>query len=172
MPSQFEKKLQNRMLNRLGLPTHDNPSGFIELFARAIENHDDFRRFLVTCEPRQRYDMYESLRPHLKFNAYALDVYMAQAAQEAEAKQLPIWDGERLLGYVPFEMRTLLKLSIPTEGLTAERLQQAFKYFMRDVPEEFLNYAIYKIHIVHVNGVERMQFSAGVYENGEALRIQ
>lgn len=165
-----EKRLQNRMLKRLGLPTHADPNGLLVLFGQAIQNHDDLRRFMQSVEERERHDFYVSIRPHLRFTPLPEDVYVAQIKQAAEAAQWPIMDKHgNLRAYQPFEMRTLHKVDIPIPE-SAERLCQAFKYFRRNLVAD--GPIFYKVHIIRVNGEARMQFTAGVYENGKPVRIQ
>lgn len=172
MQTRQEKKAINRMLKNHGLPTLEAPSGLMEALGRQVMNHEHFRSLLVRCEPNERNNMYESLKPHLRFTPHPLDVYIAQAGQDAEARQLPIWDGEKLSAYNPFEMKTLYKRDIAIEGLTGERLAQAFRYFQQDIPDDLRNLVIYKIHIIEINGKERMQLSAGIFINGKPRRIQ
>jgi hypothetical protein len=47
---------------------------------------------LNKCDPAGRRNMYEALKPNLRFEAKPLDVYLADIAIDAEARQLPTVD--------------------------------------------------------------------------------
>jgi hypothetical protein len=93
MLSAQEKTAINRLLAQNGLATLDDPGlvnqlGF--LMSQAIRNHGDFRAMLNRCEPSERCNLYESMKPYLRFNVKPLDVYVAELGMMAEAKRLPI----------------------------------------------------------------------------------
>lgn len=89
MRSLGEREQINNFLGRKGLATLDNPGGMVQQLGYLIQGHEHCRQLLVKCEPAERHNMYESLRPHLRFEAKPLDVYIAEAGQKAEAEQLP-----------------------------------------------------------------------------------
>jgi hypothetical protein len=167
-----EQKALNRILHNHGIASLDNPGECMRGLATRIKDHDHFKSILARLEPELRQHCYDSIAPNIKrFTPYPLDKYIALAAMDADHQQLPAWDGDKFVAYNPFSMRTLFKRDIPLEAIA--RLAQAFTYFVQDFERDFPGVEpIYKVHIIKVNGVERMQFSAGVFINGEAQRIQ
>jgi len=90
------------LLGRSGLATLDNPQGMVQQLGFLVRDHEHFRALLARCYPEYRWAMYESLRPHLRFEAKPLDVYISEAAQEAERRQLPMVDADgQLHPYTP-----------------------------------------------------------------------
>lgn len=75
-------------LRRHGLPTDFRVC--IAQLAKTIRDHAHFERLLTSAEPDFRLDFYETVRPHLKFEAWPLDRYVASAGQKAEREQLPV----------------------------------------------------------------------------------
>ena len=86
-----EKHFCEKLLRRFGLPSMDR-QGFMEAIAQLVDGHDHFRELLTGCEPDQRHEMYEALRPHLRFEPKPLDVYLSEAGAIAERMQLPTWN--------------------------------------------------------------------------------
>jgi hypothetical protein len=88
-----EKAQINRLLASNGLGTLDDP-GLVPqlgyLMSQAIRDHGDFRTMLNRCEPGGRRNLYESMRPYLRFEVKPLDVYLAELGEIAERKRLPI----------------------------------------------------------------------------------
>lgn len=62
----------------------------IAQLAGTIRDHNHFQRLITETEPAMRHSFYDSVRPHLKFRAKPLDVYIAEAGQMAEREQLPM----------------------------------------------------------------------------------
>lgn len=90
----------NHYLMRHGLGGLTDPN-LIHQLAFLVRNHDHFRQLLVVQEPQHRHDMYEAMRPHLRFQAKPLDVYIAEAAAnfaaaESRAKPLEVEAEEAL----------------------------------------------------------------------------
>jgi len=81
----------NQLLGAHGFGQLDD-RGLIPQLAYCVRDHDHFRDLLKVCDPLERKNMYESLRPYLRFQAKPLDVYIAEAGAEAERRQLPRWD--------------------------------------------------------------------------------
>ena len=52
---------------------------------------------LRACEPMLRREMYEAMRPHLRFPALPLEDYILGAKAHAEAAELPVMDEEGFL---------------------------------------------------------------------------
>lgn len=73
------------LLRRRGLPTNINDA--IKMLAGTIRDHKHLETILTSCPPEDRHDLYESIRPHLKFFAWPLDRYVASAGQRAEREQ-------------------------------------------------------------------------------------
>lgn len=173
MQDRAEKRRINHILANHGLPSLDAPRGLMEALGGKIRDHEHLRSLLIRCEPKERQSMYDSLKAHLKFSPLPLDVYIARSADLAERKQLPIIreDGS-FAEYRPMEFKTFWSTVIKLSIMSAERLQQAWRYLMRDIPEDKQDQAIFKTHLVSKDGEEYLRISAGLYVNGEAMRIQ
>lgn len=65
-----------------------------------VQDHLHFTELLRACEPNLRREMYEAMRPHLRFPALPLDWYDMEAKARAEAAQLPLMDGSGLKPYM------------------------------------------------------------------------
>ena len=68
----------------------DFGSAIAHLSRSYVRNHEHFSRLLTEMEPSLRQEMYESMRPHLKFEAWPFDKYISHAKEAAEREQLPI----------------------------------------------------------------------------------
>lgn len=86
-----KQKAVNRLLGEAGLGQLSDP-GLIPQLASFVRDHAHFRSLLVACEPEHRYDMYQALAPRLAFKARTLDEYIAEARNDAAARQLPTVD--------------------------------------------------------------------------------
>lgn len=91
MRSQNESNAINRVLKARGLPQLDE-SGATQALARLVEDHKHFEELLRACEPTLRREMYEAMRPHLRFPAAPLDFYVSAAGEHAAAAELPVMD--------------------------------------------------------------------------------
>ncbi len=87
-----ETRAINHFLRNRGFAGLDEPGALMQQLGFCVADHDAFRSLLTRCEPVERRNMYEALKPHLRFEAKALDVYLAEAGAIAEAKQLPTTD--------------------------------------------------------------------------------
>jgi hypothetical protein len=95
----------NHYLGTHGLGRLEDGAGLVAQLAFLVRSHEQLRAMLVTCEAEERREMYEALRPNLRFEAKPLDVYMAEAGQEAEARQLPVVGEDGMLHpYTPPEV--------------------------------------------------------------------
>jgi hypothetical protein len=81
----------NRVLKAWGLGSIDEP-GTLAQMAYLVDGHQHFMTLLRACEPRFRRDMYESMRPHLRFTPKALEDYVVTAKEDAAARELPVLD--------------------------------------------------------------------------------
>lgn len=93
MPDEREKRIVNQALMSAGLGKLDDPGlirqiGFI--VSKTVTDHDSFRVLINRCAPEERRNMYEALKPYIRFELKPLDVYIAETMAEAEAKQLPV----------------------------------------------------------------------------------
>jgi len=79
-------KRMNAYLGKHGFSPLTDPNVIPQL-ALMISDHERFRKLLVTVEPDKRLEAYEALRPHLRFEAKPLDVYVAEAADIAARSQ-------------------------------------------------------------------------------------
>jgi hypothetical protein len=178
MQNRAEKRRINKGMQRLGRPTMDAPSAFLDAFAMDIRDHDHFRSLLSRCEPQERQSMYDSLVYRIRrFKPLPLDNYIAQSADLAERKQLPtIGTDGKFHAYRPAEFKTLWSTVILLRSMTHERLMQTMRNLERDIPDEQRDQVIYKAHNVFRSEAwgkdEYLRISAGIYENGEAQRIQ
>ncbi len=86
-----EASAMGALLRRRGLPS--DLSEAVKMLARTvIRDHKHLQTILTTCDPADRRDFYEALRPHLPFIAKPLDVYIAEAGQMADREKLPVLD--------------------------------------------------------------------------------
>jgi len=86
--NQKTKAFVDRQLRRFGVHSINDA---IAALARTIRDHKHLETFLTSIDSQQdRQDVYESIRPHLRFTPKPLDVYVASAGQMAEREQLPI----------------------------------------------------------------------------------
>ena len=86
----------NRVLKAWGLPSLGAPD-VVPALGGIIQDHAHFAELLRACEPVLRREMYEALRPHLRFPAWPLEDYVIQAKQHAEAAGLPVMDEQGFL---------------------------------------------------------------------------
>jgi hypothetical protein len=69
----------------------------IAAMGRLVRDHRHLERLLTEAGPEIRQELYDALRPNLRFSAHPLDWYVAQAQQRAEREQLPTLDAEGAL---------------------------------------------------------------------------
>jgi hypothetical protein len=94
--SEQESSVINRVLKARGMPTLDRP-GVVAALACQVQDHAHFMELLRACEPMLRREMYEAMRPHLRFPALPLEDYILGAKAHAEAAELPVMDEEGFL---------------------------------------------------------------------------
>lgn len=92
MRSEQERRQINHFLGRAGLGQIEEAGPLVQQLAFMVRDEAHFRSLLTRCDPEQRRGMYEAMRPHLRFTPKPLDVYVAEAAQDAEIRQLPTID--------------------------------------------------------------------------------
>jgi hypothetical protein len=92
MRSAHERQQINQFLGRAGLAQLDEAGPLVQQLAFMVRDEAHFRSLLTRCDPEQRRGMYEAMVPHLRFTAKPLDVYVAEAARDAEIRQLPTVD--------------------------------------------------------------------------------
>ena len=68
----------------------DMGAAIAHLASGYVRDHDHFSRLLTEMEPPLRHEMYEVMRPHLRFEAWPLDQYIAHAGEMAEREKLPV----------------------------------------------------------------------------------
>ena len=119
----------NRILRSAGLSTTSEPFALCAQLGYLVRDHAHFQSLLLACDPAQRRDMYEALRPHLRFVPKALDVYMAEAAIDAAARRLPVMgeDGKLHEYKVPevFSEETIGILDEMESKIAAEDMETA-----------------------------------------------
>lgn len=86
-----EENAINRVLKARGMPTLDEP-GVLMALAYQVQDHTHFMELLRACDPALRRDMYESMRPYLRFIAKPLEDYIIASKEHAEAAELPLMD--------------------------------------------------------------------------------
>lgn len=97
----LDERAVNQMLMSNGLGKLDDPGlipqlGF--LVSHVVRSHEQFRELVNRCEPSTRPLMYEALKPYVRaFEPRPLDVYIAELADLAERKQLPIVNADGTL---------------------------------------------------------------------------
>jgi len=100
------------ILRRAGLPSDIGEA--IAALAKTIRDHKHFETQLTSTDAESRQMLYDALRPHLRFEAKPLDVYVASAGQMAEREQLPVLgEGGKLLPFRPAQdvMTAVLSIS-------------------------------------------------------------
>lgn len=85
-----EKKRINNFLGHRGFATLDDPAHMVQQMGFCVRDHEHFRQMLTACDGIERQNMYNALKPNLRFEAKPLDVYLSEAGDLAERKQLPI----------------------------------------------------------------------------------
>lgn len=85
--SQLEAGFLKKALRTRGLPEDFGQA--IAFLAGQIRDHDHLAQMLTSMEAADRVDFLESVRPHLKFRAKPLDVYVSAMGQRAEREQWP-----------------------------------------------------------------------------------
>ena len=85
-----------------------------------VEDHQHLTELLRACDPALRRDMYEALRPNLRFPARPLEDYIIAAKAHAEAAELPVMDEQGFLHpYSAGSVGTIPTIEIPTMELRA-----------------------------------------------------
>jgi hypothetical protein len=79
-------KQLDRALKQTGFGGIDDPN-LAHQVGFCIRDHEHFRQVLTAVEPNNRVAAYETLRPYLRFEAKALDIYIAEAADLAGRKE-------------------------------------------------------------------------------------
>lgn len=85
-------KTLDRALKNRGFGGLEDPQ-IIHQLAFCVRDHEHFRTLLTACLPDKRTVMFETMRPHLNFEAKPLDVYLAESAEMAahrESDQSPL----------------------------------------------------------------------------------
>jgi hypothetical protein len=101
------RQIIRKVLDTCGLEDVASAHELFQHIAAQCESHDDFRKLIDKTEPAQRVRAYETLKPHLRFEAKPLDVYIAENQNEAERKQLPIVTADgKLAEFKKPEIRT------------------------------------------------------------------
>ncbi len=83
-----ERQKVNHQLKRLGFGGLQDRNLFAQI-ATIYRTHESFRGLLMSTAPDQRRIAYESLKPHLCFEAKPLDQYAREVHEKAEREQ---WD--------------------------------------------------------------------------------
>lgn len=94
--NQTERRKLDNQLIVMGLHKLEDPR-LLPALGQLVPNHQFFRSLLNECVPEKRREMYEALRPHLKFQPKPLDVYMAELttkASEIASRAEPIVVGD------------------------------------------------------------------------------
>lgn len=83
-----ESRFLKKALTKFGISLNINEA--IAALASTIRDHAHLQRLVTETEPSMRQAFYDSVRPHLKFRAKPMDVYIADAKAMAEREQLPV----------------------------------------------------------------------------------
>ena len=106
----------NRFLGNRGLATLDNPAGLCMQIGFLVEDEEHFMQLLNRCEPQHRTEMYESLKPHLRFQPRPLDVLIAELGMQAEIEKLPTVDADgKFHAYRTPEIQTTVERVVEEE---------------------------------------------------------
>jgi hypothetical protein len=103
------RKTINTYLGNRGLATLDEPQGLMAQLGYLVDDDQHFKGLINKCAPEERRNLYEALRPHLRFEPRPLDVYIAELGMEAEIQQLPtITTDGKLQAFRPTEIRSAI----------------------------------------------------------------
>lgn len=86
---EFRQRTLNHQLKKIGFGGLEDPQ-LVHQLAFCVRDHEHFRKILAVVEPDKRLIAYQTMRPHLNFEAWPLDRYIIAAKQEAEELQLPV----------------------------------------------------------------------------------
>lgn len=89
MQSAAERAAISHYLAKHGLGRLDD-LGLMAQLGYLIDNDQEFSRLLNVCDPANRREMYEALKPNLRFAARLLDEYVSEWREQAEVRQLPV----------------------------------------------------------------------------------
>lgn len=78
-----QRKLENQLIV-MGLNKLHDPN-LVPQMARLIPGHEIFAGMLNECDQDKRREMYEAMRPYLRFKPLPLDTYMNQFKEKANA---------------------------------------------------------------------------------------
>jgi hypothetical protein len=81
-----QKRALETRLAVMGLKRLDDPA-LIPQMAAIIQDHEFYMGMLSECEPEKRREMYEALRPHLKFEPWPLENYIAKMKERSAARE-------------------------------------------------------------------------------------
>ena len=139
MDAKERRELENQLVV-MGMSRLQDPD-LIQQFAVIINTyggHDFFEGLLGECEPAKRTEMYEALRPHLKFNPWPLDTYIehikARASQLASTEAPVTVEGEKY-AFVTKEQATDCLLTLTCCKCTSQQ------HFMGKTPVEAITLA-------------------------------
>ena len=90
-----EANFITRALKKLGLPA--TPAEAIAALAKNIRDHRHLETLLSETDPSMRQELYDSVKPHLRFTARPMDFYITSAGQRAEREQWPVLDYQGML---------------------------------------------------------------------------
>lgn len=116
MRTDQESNAINRVLKARGMPTLDQP-GVIAALAYQVEDHQHFTELLRACDPQLRREMYEAMRPNLRFIAKPLEDYIIAAKEHAEAAELPVMDTQ---GFLHAYSHVTVRAEVPEVQLLAQ----------------------------------------------------
>lgn len=122
MRTATEKKRINNFLGNRGFATLDDPGPMVQQMGFCVRDHEHFRQMLTACDGLERANMYNALRPHLRFEAKPLDVYLSEAGDLAERKQLPIQTPEGKL--VPYNAPVIESEEYLIEKMLYQKLME------------------------------------------------
>lgn len=102
MNSDERRKVENQLL-MLGLRQLTDPQ-LIEQLGQLVTGHEFLLGLINECDQDQRSAMFEAIRPHLRFEPWPLDRYIAKLKQHAsniDSAVNPIEVGDRTFQPVP-----------------------------------------------------------------------
>jgi hypothetical protein len=98
-----QRRLLENQLIVMGLRKLTDPE-LIPQMAELIKDHEFYLGMLNEVSGQQRQEMYEALRPHLKFRPWPLETYVAKMKERAaaiESREQPIAVGDKQYQEVP-----------------------------------------------------------------------
>jgi len=106
MNQEERRQFETRLVVAWGKILHEPGAvaGLVPELAKLLTSHEDFAGLLNSCAPAERAPLYDAIAPHLPFEPYSVETYMAQMKERAgksESRLNPITVGAEKYREVP-----------------------------------------------------------------------